>query len=219
VAVVRALGKGSSKGEFSLFETFVWTPTNVIGPQVPWPARGLPATNSSFTALAAYLAPTNFSPAFRTAAPSGNGVLVGFGNVGPNEMNVAQLPPTVLAAYDPNSSLQTNQFGETIFPCAMYRYQVPNGNFPVVSGDSIQVSPLMEQIAYQQSTGGTTTTTIQDSFIAVATTANGGNHFAWLWLRDTQPQISGARYQYVLVRFNKGHEIDQLIPSNTVDVP
>jgi hypothetical protein len=42
----------------------------------------------------------------------------------------------------------------------------------------------------------------------------------YLWLRDMQPQISGARYKYILVRFNPvTHEIDQLIPSNEVVVP
>jgi hypothetical protein len=220
VAVVRALGKGNSFGGFSLFETFVWTPTNAVGPQVPWPARGLPATNSSFTAMAAYLSSTNISPMFQSGSPSGNGVLVGMGNVGPTEVNVFQTPASVTTAFNPNAALQTNQMGQTIFPCAMYRYQVPNANFPGVSGDAIQVSPLMEQIAYQQTKAGTTTTTtFQDPFIAVSATSNGGTHFAWLWLRDTQPQISGARYQYVLVHFNGVHEIDQLIPSNTVEVP
>jgi len=41
----------------------------------------------------------------------------------------------------------------------------------------------------------------------------------FVWLIDTQPQISGAGYQYVVVHFGADHEIDQLIPSNEVDVP
>src|SRR4029077_18606965 len=103
-----------------------------------------------------------------------------------------------------------------------YRYQVPNANFPTTSGDTIQVSPLMENIAYQFVPGAPTNTLVQDPFVGVSTTLDNtsGHHFLWLWLRDTQPQISGARYQYVLVRFKpETREIEQLIPSSLVDVP
>jgi hypothetical protein len=100
----------------------------------------------------------------------------------------------------------------------MYRYQTPNANFPTVSGDVIQVAPLMENIAYQIQAGPSVTNTIvQDPFIA--STSLTDFHNIYFWLRDTQPQISGARYRYVLVRFKENHEIDQLILSNEVDVP
>src|SRR5262249_38730892 len=95
VAKVRAAGKGTSFSSFSAYQTFVWTPTNAPSPQVPWPARGPPNTSSGFTALAAYLSPSNALPKFRTASPSGIGVLIGMGNVGAHEVNAAQLPPTV----------------------------------------------------------------------------------------------------------------------------
>jgi hypothetical protein len=148
-------------------------------------------------------------------------VLVGVGDVGLNQIYAVQSPPQVLAAYDPNLALQTNQQGNSIFPLAMYRYQVPNVKFPVTSGDTIQVSPLMENVAFQyQASPAQTNTLIQDPFIGVSTTLAGNHHLLWLWVRDTQPQISGARYQYVLVHFNKDtHEIDELIMSSQVDVP
>ena len=77
----------------------------------------------------------------------------------------------------------------------------------------------MENIAYQISTSVTqTNTVILDPFIA-GTTYNDGNNNLYLWLKDNQPVISGARYKYILVHFNSNHEIDQLIPSNEVDVP
>ena len=103
----------------------------------------------------------------------------------------------------------------------MYRYQVPNANFPTTSGDTIQVSPLMENIAYQLSgvPGQTTNTFVLDPFVTGTTLADNSFRYLWLWLEDTQPIISGARYQYVLVHFGPNHEIDQLIPSNPVDVP
>jgi hypothetical protein len=221
VVMVRAKGKNNNAGEFSQVETFRWAVTNAPSPQVPWPARPLPPTNSSFTALAYYLSSSNPAPVLQWNAISGNGVLVGFAALGFTEVNVRQGPARVFAVYDPNTAIETNVAGSTIFPCAMYRYQVPNAMFPKTSGDIIQVSPLMENIAYQISGGAglPTNSIIQDPFIgASATSDNAGNHL-WLWLRDTQPIISGARYKYVLVRFNQAHEIDELIPSNEVDVP
>jgi len=218
---VRALSLHGDPGGLSNFQPFVWTPSNPPPLQVPWPARPLPPTNASFFAFAFYLSPTNASPALQTASPAGIGVLVGSGGVGADRYVVTRIPPEIFGAVNPNLMLETNSSGDVIFPCAMYRYQVPNANFPTVSGDVIQVSPLIENIAYQQTTivGQGTNTFIQDPFVAVSAVSNGSN-FIFLWLRDTQPQISGARYKYILVRLDPvTHEIDQLIPSNEVDVP
>jgi hypothetical protein len=193
----------------------VWTPSNAPSPHVPWPARPLPSTNANFLALAFYLSPTNTSAALKTGSPSGLSVLVGSANVG-REFNVPL--KEIYGPVNPNAMLETNVFGDAIFPCALYRYQMPNANFPTVSGDVIQVSPLMETIAYQQTSipGQTTNTFIQDPFVAMS----GSYPYVFLWLRDTQPQISGASYKYILVRFDPvTHEIDQLIPSNEVEVP
>jgi hypothetical protein len=212
---VRALSKHSNPGDLSNFETFIWTPSNTPPLQVPWPARPLPTTNANFLALAFYLSPTNTSAPLKTSSPGGNGVLVGYGNIG----REFSLPAKeIFGAVNPNAMIETNVNGDTVFPCAMYRYQVPNANFATVSGDVIQVSPLMENIAYlSQGQGGQGTNTfILDPFVAMS----GSYPNVYFWLRDTQPQISGARYKYILVRFDPTtHEIDQLIPSNEVDVP
>jgi len=211
---VCALSLHGDPGGFSELRDFVWAPSNSPPLQVPWPARPLPSTNANFLALAFYLSPTN-AGAFQTAPPGGVGVLVGSGNIG-KEVNL-QLKE-ILGAVDPNALLEVNGSGDSIFPCALYRYQVPNANFPTVSGDVIQVSPLMENIAYQQmnNPGQGIITFIQDPFVALS----GVYPNAFLWLRDTQPQISGASYRYILVRFDPiTHEIDQLIPSGEVDVP
>ncbi len=225
VVTVRALGQNNNAGQFSNVETFVWNPTNAPSPQVPWPARGLPSANPNFAGLAFFLSPTNAAEVLRTGGYTGNGVLIGFSSIGFSKFSIREGRPTVFGAYDPNAAPLTNQFGEKIFPCALYRFQVPNANFPVTSGDVIQVSPLMENIAYQLTgvPGQTTNAIIQDPFVtATATTVNGS--FAtpailWLWLKDTQPQIAGARYRYVLVRFKANREIDQLIPTTEVVVP
>jgi len=106
----------------------------------------------------------------------------------------------------------------------LYRYQVANANFPTVSGDVIQVSPLMENIAYQQvniqGTAYFVYAAIADPFIAVTGANTGSGNEVYLWIRDTQPQISGASYKYILAHFDPvAHEIDQLIPSNVTQVP
>lgn len=222
IARVRALGKNGNASDYSKFETFVWNPTNAITPQVPWPARGLPSADPNFLALAFYLSPTNSLEYFRTGERTGIGILVGYDVPGTRSITVRQGPTRVSGIYDPNTALLKNIFGEPIFPCALYRYQVPNARFPATSGDVIQVSPLMETIAYELSgvPGSYTNTIIHDPFlVATTTTDNMKQSFLYLWLRDTQPQISGARYKYVLVRFKPNREIDQLIPSNEVDVP
>jgi hypothetical protein len=79
----------------------------------------------------------------------------------------------------------------------------------------------MENIAYQLSSvpGQVTNTVILDPFVAGTASSDTSNLYLWLWLEDTQPVISGATYKYVLAHFGPDHEIDQLIPSNDVDVP
>jgi len=220
---VRALSQHGDVGNWSVYQPFTWTPSNTPPLQVPWPARPLPTTNANFFTFAFYLAPTN-SGAFAAAGPSGNAVLVGFTNVGSAGFSVTNFPPTINGFLDPNLALETNSFGDSIFPCALYRYQVPNANFPTVSGDVIQVSPLMENIAYKQvnikGTAYIVDSIIADPFIAVSGNINNAGNIVYFWIRDTQPQISGASYKYILVRFDPvTHEIDQLIPSNVTQVP
>jgi hypothetical protein len=225
VVTVRALGKNGNKSDYSNFETFLWAPTNAPSPQVPWPARGLPSPNANFPGLAFFLSPTNANGALRTGNFTGNGVLVGLGQFGDVQYDLRGEAPRIFTQLNPNATVVTNQFGETILPCALYRFQVPNTNFPSTSGDIIQVSPLMEVIAYQVTgTPGTpVSTVIHDPFVAVSVVSTPSTvalpSTLVLWLKDTQPQISGARYKYVLARFKANHEIDQLIPTNEVEVP
>jgi hypothetical protein len=221
IMTVRALGKNGNAGDFSNFETFTWNVTNIMSPQVPWPARPLPTTNANFAALAFFLSPTNASPVFRTGTQTGNGVLIGADLLLGRNVQTRQGPAVIGGSYDPNMAVVTNTMGQGILPIAMYRYQVPNPNFPKVSGDVIQVSPLMETIAWQLAVSASTTNSIvQDPFVATTSfQITDTAHAVYLWLRDTQPQIAGARYRYVLVRLAENKEIDQLILSNEVEVP
>jgi len=223
-ARVRAVSPHGDVGNWSVYQSFIWSPSNTPALQVPWPARPLPTvTNANFFTFAFYLSPTNSDP-LRAAAPAGNAVLIGLTNIGNYTYAVSNMPPSVNGFFNPNLALETNTFGESIFPCTLYRYQVTNAIFPTVSGDVIQVSPLMENIAYHQvDVSGVAFflySVISDPFIAVTGANTGAGNAVYLWIRDTQPQISGASYKYILVHFDPvSHEIDQLIPSNEVQVP
>ncbi len=105
-----------------------------------------------------------------------------------------------------------------ILPVVLYRVQVSNNRFPTVPGDIVQVSPLMERIAYTDSQ-------VTDPFVAIlhkdhlglSQTAPEFDHH--IFLRDSQPVIKGARYKYLLVRFTPGREIERVIVTNEVTVP
>jgi len=220
---VQAVDKHTNSGDTSNFRSFLWTPTNAVSPTVPWPARGLPSATPNFVTVAAYLSSTNTAP-FQWGAPGGAGAYVGATFIGDTRLVNGQTggkgPPYVPSlSFDPNAGLTTNKYGDSIFPCALYRTQLANTNFPTTSGDAIQVSPLMEKISYQVTSGPSPTTYIQDPFIGVSSLTGAGGYTIFYWIRDTQPQISGALYQYVLVHFKANREIDQLIPANTVYIP
>ena len=224
IATVRALGKNGNAGAFSDFKTFYWAPPSTpTGPHVPWPARGLPGTNANFLAVGAYLSPSSPAPGLRTASYTGNAILIA-AVVFSDRQPILLTPTNTIVNYtnfDPLTLVGVNVLGQSFFPAALYRYRVPTATFPQVSGDTIQVSPLMEKIAYQTiSKGQQAGTIIQDPFITATTApASDSTSYLWLWLIDSQPQVSRAGYNYIVVHFGTNHEIDQLIPSNEVDVP
>ena len=118
-------------------------------------------------------------------------------------------------ATDPMGWIFTNSpSGRSVLPVALYRYQVPNTNYPKVSGDVTQVSPLMERLAYAIEGGGVA---LYDPFVRLWREPNVVLYYD-LYLIDTQPVVVGARYKYLLARFKEDHELDQVIPTNEVEV-
>jgi len=92
----------------------------------------------------------------------------------------------------------------------------------------VQVSPLMETIAYRlENRGGQlgTVAAIYDPFVAVISEGGTNNPLKGIYLLDTQPVIRGASYQYLLVRFHPvggpgpAGEIHEVMPINVVEVP
>jgi hypothetical protein len=215
---VRAVGKDGAVGPRSNIGRFAWaTPTTIVLPTVDWPARPLPHISNSFT--------TNFTALWMTNshnAYTGTVVTIGsrdnVGGVGSSAFYVH--PQVLLTTADPMTFLYTNTSGLTPFPLVLYRYQVPNGKFPTVSGDIIQASPMMESIAFERTN---TVTVIHDPFVIFdgyrIDLGNGQLSLLIAYLKDTQPVVSGSRYKYLLVRFQRDGEIAEVIPTNEVDVP
>ncbi|GDY21206.1 hypothetical protein LBMAG56_25520 [Verrucomicrobiota bacterium] len=120
-----------------------------------------------------------------------------------------------LAKRDPNSQLYPNPSvpEQTLLPCVLYRRQVTNAAFPNVSGDVVQCSPLIRTIAWRDYLipSSDPRVILPPSHQAVLADP----FFRWvgldfnapplnleLYLVDTQPVVTGARYRYWLVRFD-----------------
>jgi hypothetical protein len=220
---LRALGPNGSEGPFSNEEDFIWNPDSspaVSGPNVPWPALGLPKIQSAFND--GILARTVDKWLFDGGAVRISELFYGNIDFSPNGENESDFffPPLV----DPNEAVYKNADGESLLPFVLYRFQVPNAEYPQVSGDIYQVSPMMESIASRlENFPGFGITAYQnyDPFVFLASnTTRGEPQWFDLLVKDTQPVISGAEYRYLLVRFDPvSKEIAEIIPTNTLVIP
>jgi len=226
---VTAVGKNDVEGKDSNWEGFAWHVVDKQSPIVPWPARGLPPVNSPFDPrIYAYRIPTQCTN--RVGVRIGDAIVRSFteNNAPINDctpggayyLNTTNNPVTYLYK---KPSDQT-----TILPVVLYRMQVPNNRFPTVSWDVVQVSPMMEKIAYSVFPGVgsfSPAAIIADPFIAVVPDKlrsfvnlpipDGRNG---IYLVDSTPLLAKAAYQYFLVRFGVDGEIEQIIPTNIIDL-
>lgn len=209
-AYVRAIGKDGAEGPRSNAEQFVWTTESNPGPLVPWPDRNLPTVEAPFdpNIIATNLPSQEYPVGIRIGS--------GVGSVAGHTNNDAIIRTFI----NPLDSLYDKDDGTTVLPVVLYRYQVPNADFPTVSGDVIQASPLMEKIAYEQTNMNPygPVTIIRDPFIGVYGVPAAGVPFYNIYLLDTQPMVIGARYAYLLVRFGPDREIEEVIPTNEVEL-
>lgn len=129
---------------------------------------------------------------------------------------------------DPNSSVfrristSPSQNGQSLLPIVVYRQQETNSSFPRVSGNLTQVTPLLERVPWI--VGGSpfnnVSVTIPDRLIALYHEYVGNDYsYDFLYLRDQQPVIIGARYHYYVVRLNDQREVAEIIDAGTVDIP
>ncbi len=118
----------------------------------------------------------------------------------------------------PATYLYLNGNGDPILPVTMYRYQVPNAAVPDVSGSLIQVTPLLEEIAFRNSSSYPGIE-LRDPFIALEWVPGALGPHQDIYLLDTQPAITQASYRYLLVRFRPDHEIDKVLVTQPVTAP
>ncbi len=195
----------------------IWT-MPATGPEVPWPARPLPEVLGDFhpDVVAFYIASTaNASRATSVAAVRIGEIPTEWQSKYPKDFLLPGSNTPAYYVYDDQNG------GGELLPFALYRYQVATAKHPHAPGDVVQVSPLMEDIAYGK-VGNQIY--IRDPFIdVVEKSVTEGK--AYLYLMDTQPVVRGATYRYLLVQFGKGGDPTQegepvrVIPTNELEIP
>ena len=213
--MVRAIGVTGTPGPWSNIETFRWSTVPTAGPQVPWPPRASPnvQTNLFHADMGAEFIDSNY-----LGTTNRVGIRIGDfpGNAAVEFEDKVHSGQIYLLKFDPMEQLYTNSavVGQTVMPCVLYRYQLANSLYPTVSGDVAQVSPLMEEIAYGDNA---VSTIIYDPFIGITKKSSDD----WgIYIIDTQPIVHGAKYQYLIMRFDENtKELDRIIPAGTVTIP
>jgi hypothetical protein len=222
---VQALGRGTSTSAPSNVQTYRWLPNadeTVTGPNVPWPARPLPNLNTAFAEGVEAL-----------IFPDGDfdGGLVRIGRMvyedpeqpKPNKDGTSDFAfPYGLT--NPTDAVFRNARDESLLPLVLYRFQVPNSNYAIVSGDVYQVSPLIESFATEEIFNAPLAAFYElnhDAFIAAAPADPVlGPDVIDLFVKDTSPVISGAAYRYLIVRYDPvSREIVEVIPTNSISIP
>jgi len=234
-------GGDATEGALSNVRDGRWSQNSSVGPNVPWPDRPIPPKIEPDTVYLGDSLPTSLksyalsaaikAEKFNTPAFDGIGVRVG-------ELVLASAPPfekgeQLIRAnrLDPHRGLFRLAADDTdlaaLFPCALYRHRIKNFTDAGISNDLVQVTPLMESIAYGFVQSGASNpagpdTVIYDPFIA--TSSNGvvaGIHTVGIYLTDTLPVVRGATYRYLLVRFDPTTKEprDVLEIPNSVTVP
>ena len=209
-----ALDKGGAAGTSSHAESFKWAaPPAATGPHVPWPARPLGPVGS--------LPPKVIAQRLTNGVYDGMAIRIGgiartqlFSGEGSDPKGPRA---SVKAGIKPADLIFTNGFGQSLFPCVVYRYQVANAAYPKPAGDLIQVTPLMETLALVDAVNPTQTLyqKLVDPFVIAPASSLFGNNEAGvipIFLLDTQPAVRNASYAYLLVRFGPNSEPLEVLP-------
>ncbi|MBL9134488.1 MAG: hypothetical protein JNK85_01405 [Verrucomicrobiales bacterium] len=247
VAAVDARG---NLGAASGIQRFSWRlPRPTADREVPWPQRPLPPVQSTHLLMAAVLLHTNLViwPANSNSAPVG--VRIGRIDLGQRELvgDLLGLIPgerggLQLRTFATRSAVEAGKDLESfLFPdtqslppremfrpinVVMYRQQVTNAEFPRVSGDVVQVTPLVRRMAaaaladgsgfefLDPALGLTLHLAPRDPEVNLSRPPGVDLH-----LLDQHPVARGARYRYWLVHFDGKGEPDRTLPAGEVEVP
>jgi hypothetical protein len=221
-------GYSTAEGRLSNVRIGKWTQEDFSSPNIPWPVRGVPKISDivelylgawTQPGLQTYPLATALKASLMNGSFDGIGVRIGQFVLGetpsPSPKGFLMLHNTRLnphlGIYRTRNYLDlSDNSPASLYPCALYRYRVKNTTDPGLTSDLVQVSPLIESIAYGfVSADGTENqaagpnTAIYDPFIAFHNLGpvSGGTSFG-MYIKDTLPVIHGATYRYLLVRFS-----------------
>jgi hypothetical protein len=234
-------GGDATEGELSNVRDGFWSQTVVAGPNVPWPDRPIPPKiepdtvylGSSLPAEIKSFSTNSSLKAEKLSVTGFDGIGVRVGELLLNSIPQSEKGEQLIRGrrINPNRGIFRLATDDTdlakLFPCVLYRHRVKNASDPGVENDLVQVTPMMESIAYGFVQSGVPNpagadTVIYDPFIATAN--NGlasGTYTVGLYLTDTLPVVRGASYRYLLVRFDPvTKEPRDVLPiPNAVTVP
>jgi len=244
---VRAVSASSTVSELSNVRSGQWIEETAVTTSVPWPARPLPAKlepllyhlgPSEPASVLSFAASTAVDAKVLTIADTGDfdGVGVSIGRLTsvsrPQTDGQGGTSTFASERFDPNKGIYRvtvdDTDGAALFPCALYRYRVANAADAGVKNDMVQVTPLMESVAYGyvdahgNANAAGLNTRLYDPFIRFSYGGqSSGKTVMNMFLTDTLPVVSGSTYRYVLVRFDKdSKEPKDIIPvTNPVTVP
>jgi hypothetical protein len=237
---VRAVASGDyaarAAGDHSNLGDFLWVSTqNSTGADVPWPARPRPEIEDFHEGIKSVFLDIGTSQVRCPAVRIGEARNTSYSQSADRD-GKGYLIYQVDSWDDPLSWLYTNDnaadngidgFEKSVFSVVMYRFQVPNANRPNVSGEIVQVTPMMEQMAFDRIINGQGQRELQlrDPYVglfphsATLCSAKIQNSTHDLLLFDSQPVIKGASYKYLLARYGQGKEVEQVIDCGTVTIP
>lgn len=219
---VRAVGEAGRAGPMSDERQFVWrvSETNPAppdaGPMVPWPAREHPPTILA-TSFHPRLAPVFLDKSVYSNKLAQSVPALRIGEVSSKltfriPFVIDSCPTCRVERFLYRNQRPPGNSTNTVLPCVLYRMQLTNAVAPHVSGDTIQVSPLVENIAVIWSDSDTV---VVDPFITILPQPGNNAESYDIFLLDTQPVIRGARYLYLLARFKPDGEMDEILYFNT----
>jgi len=238
-------------GDSSQVWKFTWVPPVVLA-SVPWPARPLPpvkdfdedvnpATLQPYYPRVEAVLQNDAHFTLDTRSPVG--IAIGYMD---NVQFNSNAGNTNFASYTVNSTSSRQFFapqlfpqdfvfrrlsgdplrkGDPLLPIVVYREQLTNSAFPKVSGNILQVTPMLETFAYSITNTTppfpTATVTLYDRLVSIVYKFDIQTYRThnMLCLRDQQPVMFGGRYRYIVARFNDKREITELIPAGEVTIP
>lgn len=206
-ALVRAVDIHGNRGPLSNEEDFTGAlEKTLLLPQVAWPARALPLPGTN-----------TYNPELKLREIADDNCFEGVGIV-VGQTSIEQFYTcTDIQVNKSDTFTSTDQLGRSIFPFVVYRHQVTNPRYPIVSGDVLQVTPLIEKVYLEEeSPPSIYYLRLRDPFTTLRPSGKLG--LSDLMIRDTQPVVRGARYRYTLVRFKANHEIEEIVPAGEIEV-